>query len=592
MKAVTFMAEDSGVIAKLTQKAIMTGAPDFALKRIKDITYDTSKGHNPRWVRVYTTPPPREQYQPLLPSGNQSYNVVNPQTGEITTVTGDKTGRGCSLAASTMAHGYDVQQRCIQGRAIEAGPWCVLDLIEKQAWQEIMERIRRDMPMYGKDQFSSQLLRDIIKYSKFKFSLAEGFPMSVDSPYFPAVPTGGPSVGFIRQIADMVMPWGWKNDPESVDGLFQVYMGSNAIEWAIQQRKVELGLTITSTPSADDKTLGKKTAIYENIQWVPQDQPTRGYLRKVGSEWEFVEIDPTITVAASGEGFKPEPNPDYYKSWVTVDGATYRVLEVGYYLHPSAMVRESLGSMPRVPGKSSTPMRFDFTVNPIPDWELAARGCNKDLFFFGYRMLHAYAPRPVNPELMGAFLYVAPAVKYSIVDPWADTVAEVTTPVNVAPLPNSPASGCEPCDIATGAVDREVNQPTCSDQYPANGVGVITLRQSAYDVSEEAGNLTVVVERKGGDSGAASCVMTITEGTATNPENFTTPSGFAGSGPWTKTISWLDGEAGVKTVVVPIVEAAGDDSDKAFTVGIGTFTGSASGTITSATVTILDADEE
>lgn len=593
-KAVTYMAENSSVIAKLTQKAIMTGAPDFALKRIKDITYDTSKGHNPRWVRVWTTPPTRSAYGPLLGSGNQNYSVQNPQTGAMETVSGDKVGRGCSIPADTMQYGYDVKTRCLQGRAIELGPWCVLDLIEKEAWQAVIQRVWTDAPKYAKEQFGRQLRLDVIKYSKHKFSVREGFPMSTDTPYFPCVPTGGPSVGFIRQIADQIRPWGWNEGAGTpvIEGVpaFQVQMGRNAIEWAIEQRKAEKGFKVETTRTADDKTFGE-TLVYEGIQFIADETPTRGYLREVGTDtYEFVEIDPYLVVPADGEGFKPIPNPSYYRTHITVDGARYRVLEVGYFIHPDAMVRESMGTIPSAPGGKSFKAKFDFSVQPIPDWELAAKGCNKDLFFFGYRMLHAYAPRPVNPELMGAFLYVAPIPQYTIVDPWSDETEAASEPVTPAALPAQPANSCEPCE-RPGATEREIPIPTCSDLFPENGVGVIRFRQSAYDVSELASALTIVVERLGGNDGAASCVITLTEGTATEPENFEAPAGFAGAGPFTKTLNWADGEAGIKTVVVPIVEAGGDDSGKQFTATLGTFSGAAAGSITTATVTILDDDE-
>ncbi len=56
-KAVTYLAENTGIIAALTQQEILTGDPDYAMSRIKEASYDVSKGHSPRWIRVRTTPP-------------------------------------------------------------------------------------------------------------------------------------------------------------------------------------------------------------------------------------------------------------------------------------------------------------------------------------------------------------------------------------------------------------------------------------------------------------------------------------------------------------------------------------------------------
>lgn len=593
-KAISYLAENTGVIAALTQQEIMTGDPSWALKRIPEMDYQTGKGHSPRFIRVRTTPPRRSKYQPMLPTGTTTYQVANPQTGVIETVTGDKTGRGCALPADTVNYGFDVKNRCLMGKALEAGPWCIMDLLEKEAVVPLLQTLWRDLPRYGKEDFGRQLLRDVIQYAKQKYTIGEGFPISVDQSYFPGVPQGGPSIGFIRKIENILRAEGWDKGANTpvINGraALQVSMSREAIEWAIVRRKQELGLRLESRLTANDDTFGQ-TEIYEGIQFIETQTPTRGYMRPVGSGlYEFVEVDPYIITTSNGEGFWTIPNNEYYSSHVTVGGVRYRLCEIGYIIHPKAMVRENLGSIPSVPGKTFK-KAFSFEVESIPDWELADRGCNKDRFFFGYRMTHAYAARPVNPELMTAFVYLAPTNRYEVTDPWQDTApATPTVQLSMAALGDPPIGSCAPCTPDLQNAGTDPTNPTCSDLFPTNGVGLLRMRQSAYEVDERAGNLTVSVERYGGSTGAATVVLTLTAGTATNPANWTTPSGFAGSGPWTKTLSWTDAEYGIKSVIVPIVNAAGDDQGKQFTASIGTATGATLGSLTAATVTILDED--
>lgn len=594
-KAVTYLAENSGIIAALTQQEILTGDPDYAMARIPEAKYDTSKGHSPRFIRVRTTPPRRVAYAPMLSSGNQTFSVANPQTGALTNVTGDKTGRGCALPAETIQYGFDVKNRCLMGKALEAGPWCIMDLLEKEAFKPLLATIWRDLPRYAKEDFGRQLLRDVIKYSYYKFSIDVGFPISVEKEYFPTPPKGGPSIGFMRKIESLMIAQGWAKGANTpmINGRssLQVRMSREAIEWAVSKRKEELGLTLDSTIHADDGTFGK-TVVYEGIQFIEATVPTRGYLRQVGAGlWEFVEIDPYIITTANGEGFWPIPNPEFYQASVFDGGVRYRVCEIGYIIHPTAMERQSLGAIPSVPGKTFN-RNFDFEVESIPDYELADRGCNKDMFWFGYRMLHAYAPLPKNPELMTAFIYLAPTNRYEVTDPWVDLASPEDNPLSLAPLTPPRATDCVPCEGATGDGVRDPLNITCGgDLFPVNGAGVIRFRQVSYDVDESAGNLTLVVERVGGSVGASSVVITLAEGTATNPENFTTPSGFAGTGPWTKTLNWADAVFGPVSVVVPIVEAVGDDDGKQFTATLGTVAGSTLGTASAATITILDPDE-
>ena len=559
-KAVTYLAENTGIIAALTQQEILTGDPDYAMSRIKEASYDTSKGHSPRWIRVRTTPPRRVKYGPMLPSGNQTHSVNNPQTGIATNVTGDTTGRGCAIPAEKINYGYDTKNRCLMGKALEAGPWCVMDLLEKEAFRPLLAQIWKDLPRYAKEDFGRQLLRDVIQYAHYTFSIAEGFPMSKGGlGYFPAVPTGGPSIGFFRKVEDLMQAQGWHKGANTVtiNGrvAIQVRMSREAIEWAIGQRKKELGLTLDSRVYVDDGTWGK-TVVYEGIQFIEAMLPTRGYLRLVSADvYEFVEIDPTNVVAAASEGFWTEPNEDYYNSYITVDGDRHRVLEVAHIIHPTAMERQSLGAIPSVPGKTFT-RNFDFTVESIPDWELADRGCNKDQFWFGYRMLHAYAVLPKNPELMTAVLFLAPTNRYEITDPWTDLGTAVLQNVNVAALNNPRDTSCLPCTADSQAPDPDPTNPTCASLFPANGVGVMRLVSIAYAVDDSAGSITIGIERVGGDEGAASADYTTAAGTALAGTNYTTTAG---------TMSWADGVSGTKYVTIPILAAAGDDEGKTFT---------------------------
>lgn len=589
-KAVTFLAENSGVLAAITQREILTGDPDWFLKKIPEAPYVTGKGHSPRYVEVRTTPPRRVKYQPMLPQGNQNHTVMNPQSGSSMTVVGDKTGRGCALPAETVQYGYRVKSRCLMGKALEAGPWCIMDLLEKEAFKPLLQKIWNDLPRYAKEDFGRQLSRDVTAFSYYKFAVDEGFPMSIQQPYFPTAPRGGPSVGFLRKVESLMFAEGWRKGSGTPDGMLEVRMSRESIEWAISQRKKENGLTLESTVLKDDGTFGE-SVVFEGIKFVRAMVPTRGYLRQIGANaFEFVEVDPYIIEAAEGEGFWPRPNPEFYQSHYTDGGVRYRMCEIADIIHPMAMERQSMGAIPSVPGKTFT-RNFDFEVESIPDYELADRGCNKDQFWFGYRMLHAYAPMPKQTELMTQVIFLAPTNRYEVMDPWDDVGAALSRPITIAALNDPKATDCVPCTGATGDATREPVSPTCSDLFPENGVGVIRLRTTANDVDESAGNLTIVTERVGGSTGASTVVITLTEGTATNPENFTTPSGFAGSGPWTKTLSWADGVYGPISVVVPIVAATGDDDGKQFTASLGTVTNSTLGTATTQTITILDPDE-
>jgi hypothetical protein len=278
-------------------------------------------------------------------------------------------------------------------------------------------------------------------------------------------------------------------------------------------------------------------------------------------------------------------NADYHKSFVTVDGQSFVVVELGFIIHPRAMDREAMGAMPKVDGKTFGKM-FNFEVNMLDDWAMTSDPrCNKDKRLLAYRMTHAYAPFPYNPELMTAFVYIAPTPQYVIVNPNGEYVSAADQPLTIEPFDAPKADECDKC-VDNEPVVRNPVAPTCEDLIPANGVGLIRFNRIAYDVSEDGGTVTLVAERVGGSSGAASVTWTSADGTAVSGTEF----GVGGTATdVTGSLSWLDGEFGKKIFTVPIISTGGDDEGKQFTVVLSSAVGATlSATIKTATVTIFD----
>lgn len=582
-KAKTAFAEEAGRIAAMTEREILTGSI-WPLRRIPETTFDTSKGENPRTLRMQIAPPNRVEYTPILASGNQAMNFPDPTNpGQTIASYGDKTGRGCNIPAETIHWGYDEFGRCLRATALETEPMCVMDMIQKQSFSATIAALRQKLPQFAKEHFANELLRQVIRFSQNKYSVAPGMPMSTNVPYFPAIPTGGANIGVLRNMENLLRHYGWDegaNTP-TVNGraALQVYMGRDSIDFAITQRKIQKGISIQqNSTTAMDSTFGQ-TEVYEGIQFIENAMPTRGYLiEKTAGNFEFVEINPFVVRAGGAEGIVVDPNPAYYKSYAFVGGESRLILEVGYIIHPRAMERQAMGAIPTVDGKTFN-RKFNFEVNMVPDWAIVPPECNKDGFWIQYRMLHAYAPFPYNPELMSAFLYIAATPEIIIVAPNSDSTSPTLNPVTPRPFNAPKADDCDTC--ADVAPERLAVLPTCTDLYPTNGVGVVRWRQLKYEVSEDAVGLTLVAERAGGSTGAASVAYATANGTATAGTEYTAASG---------TFNWADGEAGTKSVVVPINSTAGDDNGKTFTATLSGATGATLGTPAVTTVTILDAD--
>jgi plastocyanin len=112
------------------------------------------------------------------------------------------------------------------------------------------------------------------------------------------------------------------------------------------------------------------------------------------------------------------------------------------------------------------------------------------------------------------------------------------------------------------------------------GAGTLELSPAAYTVEENAGAVTVVVQRLGGSEGAASVKYTTGNGSAKVNKDFTKRSG---------TLSWAAGDSEPKTIEVAVRNDTSREEDETFTVKLSKATGASLGAST-ATVTIHDDD--
>jgi uncharacterized delta-60 repeat protein len=112
--------------------------------------------------------------------------------------------------------------------------------------------------------------------------------------------------------------------------------------------------------------------------------------------------------------------------------------------------------------------------------------------------------------------------------------------------------------------------------------GAIGLTQSAFVVSETSGTVTLTVERVYGLGGAVSVDYATVSGTATAGADFTAATG---------TLTWAQGDAANKTIVINLVDDLVMESDETFTVTLSNPGGGASLGTATATVTLQSNDD-
>jgi hypothetical protein len=107
--------------------------------------------------------------------------------------------------------------------------------------------------------------------------------------------------------------------------------------------------------------------------------------------------------------------------------------------------------------------------------------------------------------------------------------------------------------------------------------GSLQLSAATYTVSQNAGEVAVVVDRTGGSSGAASVAYATSDGSAVAGNDYSPESGM---------LVWADGDSSPKTFTISISNATPFSGNESFTVTLSAVSGATLGSPSAASVTI------
>lgn len=573
------IAAEEGNIQAVSERFIAE-SHDYLLNKIPQTSYDLSAGENPRKIRYATAPIEDREYIPLLVDGDESGTMPARNCAgyeeDITTTINKKGSAGCHLPGQTIHGGYDVFYRRVQGKAWETETICVMDLLQKEHYNEYIRMLRTDLPKRAVEQFEYALERDVIQLSTHNTSVVNGFTWGEG--VFPALPEGMLDLGYVRRLFQILEAHGW-------EGPREVQTSVQAFENMRLNYKVNTGLELQSTiVSSETQYLPYGTTVIEwgGIRWILKDKPTRGYLVKKNDGYEFVPVRPTKARAGTGGGVVVDVNEDYFNCWTYCNGERHELYELAFYISPKAMNRQSF-AVPQVADKKFSQNTFNFEVKMIDG---AYIPCNEDDLNFYYRMKHAYGVEALWPELMGAMLYRVQPDLIHINTPVCNNPCVDANGIRMAPANPVQHDECslelQENDCSDVVEQAFLPTPTETNPFPTPVAGNLRFVNAGPIVTElDSGSLAVWVERIGGVEGAAGVTLTPANGTATGGDDFTNPGAIA--------LTWADGEAGKKKITIPILDTG--DAGTSFTVGSSSVTGATWVGVTSVTVDIEEACE-
>ncbi len=125
------------------------------------------------------------------------------------------------------------------------------------------------------------------------------------------------------------------------------------------------------------------------------------------------------------------------------------------------------------------------------------------------------------------------------------------------------------------------NKSTATITIIDNDVASIEFTGMMYTVNEDGPQVALEVRRLGGTVGTASIDFASNDGTATAGTDYT---------PQSDTLTWTNGDSDNKTITIPITDDGEGEGSETFTVSLSNPANAQLGSITSATVTIVDND--
>lgn len=558
----TAIAFETGNIQGLTEKVI-ADSDSYALNRIPDGQFDQEDGgvDTIENVRYSLAPVGEHKYVDPTISGQEDGTMPGRDCqggdSDIDTTIDSRGAAGCRLPAKTIHGGYDEFGQIIRAAAFDAGPWCLWDFVKKpvEHVNAFINMLRKGLPMVGRDNFEYALERLVIENGHYNTAIVNGTIYNQGS--FPVAPEGILCLETVRRMYPILKAHGWT-------GMMEVQVGSDAFEQMKLKYKRDRGIELQETIVAHETHhLGPDTKVVEwgGVRWIISELPPRGYLRDIpGGGKEFVRVYPSNPRAGTGGGVVATTNDDYYSCSTWCDGAKRELYEVGMFIHPIGAKREGMAGA-QMPGKQWAANKFNFEVEMLDRENGGLTDCNVDNFSFALRMLHVFQFKSLNPELIGGILYrvspECPTVTAPCCDDQCDDLEiDAVSMADAPPLEHDSCSSSDDDECDT-SIEHFVPEPDGAGG-PVNVAGAIQVVTTTIVTDLNGGSVVVYVERVGGTDGASTVKANANDGTGAAGVDYTDIA--------EATLSWADGEAGRKSVTIPILSSGTGDKD--FTVDL------------------------
>lgn len=566
--------EDKDRVTDIVHEKIVE-SPSIALNRIPDGGM-TNFNDNLDTIEYNRAKQAFKSYEELnddpkdLTAGNLAARDCAGTTGSFATLVNEEDEDAChDSCLLEFGQGYKTYTSKIYRFAVTTPVVCAFDYIRmgKEHVRAYFDGFTENFTEYGMENFEANLLNFVIQFGEANASVNSKNEIVLTQGGFNAPPLYRLSIPFLRRYRQYMIREGGVTD----EGLLEIETTRQDALDAIAADQDAMGNKVSINVQTFEDVRGalysKEGIIYNGIKFIFNEMPVRGYFKPSGQTaggqqlHTFVRVYHWKNEANEAGGVGTEPNHEYDAPYVTCEGVRYPMVTLAFVINAKSFMRYGLGKPMKAHGEENAGANYEMLVL---DKAYIQNNDYNDRFRLAAR--HMFRFKTMKPELSGAIAY-----RHSV--PCDYVIEPCTDPVEVPTEEFSSPQDFEECDTRTDCVTADV-------------VGILEMTPCAEATTVfdgEASSVIIRVERTGDGVGTRTIDYATADGTAED-EN--------GAGDYTATsgtLSWADGETGVKEIEVPITGATAATQD--FTLTLSNIGGTGTDTLADCdevTITIID----
>jgi len=501
----------------------------------------------------------RDNSPRALVEGSMEARAINGSNKSFTTDVNERDPNACDggICEFKYAQGFKRYKAKDYERPLETPVFCANNYLRMgdDHVNGFIDGLFESYRKYGMNNFEAELQNRVIEFGQANSSITAGGLVLTKGGWH-AVPESRLTIHHLLEYRDYME----YEDALDADGYLVIEAPRQdwfdaVVEHQVRKNNYGNNVQYPTEILKDERAelYGRDFHIYENIKCYFNERPVRGFFKPDGvhpvtgrTQLSFTRVFPHKNVVNQEGGLSAEPNHDYNRPEIVVDGVPYKMITLAFHIHETAFKRYRIKEAMKPVGESVVPTNFSITVLDGP-WIPN----NKMNTQFQLISNHAYRLKCMKTERAGAIAYCHSRPESYIVAP-TGTGSFTREDANVYPEAH------DKCAPDQGSID---NCNKCGqvandnhDCVDAPGATVLSMEPSGGAVNHlnagEPSYVTVTVTRKGVFDLEATVDYALTAlGVAVAGTNYTDASG---------TLTFAPGEQ-TKTIEIEFLDGAGLD---------------------------------